>query len=120
MIAIALLPLLAILSILSSSNAAYCSGTPDAGERVSNFPIFDQKSLRFKRQIKNAMLFEAGPENASFPVVHLWGTPYEQGYAQGTLMKETVTGFITKTWAYLISEVVNFYFHKNKSHNNIC
>ena len=25
------------------------------------------------------------------PVVHLWGTPYEKGFAHGTLMKERMS-----------------------------
>lgn len=41
------------------------------------------------------MLFEAGPESAPFPVLHLWGTPYEMGVAQGTIMKEELRNFVT-------------------------
>ena len=52
-------------------HAAYCSSAPQPGERTNDFPI-DTAKLRFKRSIKNAMLFEAGPINASFPVLHIW------------------------------------------------
>lgn len=86
------------------SGAAYCSGSPDSGERESTTPIYDEE-LRFIRSVKNGMLFEAGPPNASFPVVHLWGNAYEMGFAQGSLMKEYIKGFVYKTWGYLITEL---------------
>ena len=89
--------------------AAYCSGSPAPGERESAFPIYDQpaETLTFVKAVPNAILYEAGPPNATFPVVHLYGSPYEVGFAQGTLMKETVREFVLKTWAYLDSELVD-------------
>lgn len=36
-----------------------------------------------------------------------WGTPYEVGFAQGTLMKTQVREFVYSVWGYLISEIVN-------------
>lgn len=95
-----------VLAIVNLSFGAYCSGKPAPGERTSTLPIYDGK-LRFRKQIKNAVLYEAGPLNASFPVVHLWGNPYEIGFAQGTLMKKEVIEFVTKTWAYLSSMLVD-------------
>lgn len=98
--------LLVSLSLsLNAVYAAYCSGSPDPGERTNDFPIYDQE-LKFIRQVKNAMLFEAGPPNATFPIVHLWGTPYEVGYAQGELMKPYIKEFVLKTWAYMSTELV--------------
>jgi hypothetical protein len=97
--------LVVMLSFLSVGFGAYCSGAPDAGERTNNFPIYDAP-LRFVRSVKNAMLFEAGPPNATFPVVHLWGTPYEVGYAQGELLKPVLKEFVYKTWYYMSSELV--------------
>lgn len=97
--------LLVLCIFVEAVHAAYCSGSPAPGERVNSFPIFDDK-LRFVRSVKNAMLFEAGPANASFPIVHLWGTPYEVGFAQGTIRKNEIKEFIDKTWAYLNSALV--------------
>ena len=34
------------------------------------------------------------------------GTPYEMGFAHGTLMKENSTKFINAVWAYLEEQVV--------------
>jgi isopenicillin-N N-acyltransferase-like protein len=99
--------LVALFAFFSQvTDAAYCGGSPDAGERTSQYPIFDEAPT-FVRQVKNGMLFEAGPANARFPVVHLWGNAYEVGYAQGQLMKDEVTNFVRKTNTYLIEEIVS-------------
>jgi hypothetical protein len=31
-------------------------------------------------------------------IVHLYGTPYEMGFAHGTLMKEDANAFLGKAW----------------------
>jgi hypothetical protein len=87
------------------TEAAYCNGSPDAGERTNDFPIYDE-DLRYVKSVKNAMLFEAGPPNATFPVVHLWGTPYEVGFAQGELIGPMIKDFVYKTWGYLSKEML--------------
>lgn len=91
----------AILSTASLSEAAFCNGSPDEGERSSEFPIFDEEPT-FVRSVKNAALYEAGPENARFPVVHLYGNAYEVGYAQGLLQKDYLRDFITSTYKYFV------------------
>jgi isopenicillin-N N-acyltransferase like protein len=102
-----LIILSAIFAFLSlyGVDAAYCSGSPQPGERVNEIPIFD-KEVRYVKSVKNGMLFEAGPLNASFPIVHVWGTPYEAGYAQGLLQKQQIKEFVYKTWGYLSSEIL--------------
>jgi len=69
-----------MMANLAIVDAAYCTGGPSGVDKVNDFPMHDEP-LTFVRSVKNAMLFEAGPENARFPVVHLWGTPYEVGFA---------------------------------------
>ena len=46
----------------------------------------------------------AGPDNARFPVMHVWGTAYEMGLAQGVLQKEELTKFAYGAYDYLVSE----------------
>ena len=82
-------------------DAAYCNGSPDPGVRSSDLPIFDEPPT-FVRAVKNAALYEAGPDNARFPVVHVYGNAYEVGYAQGVLQKTYMKEFITKTYKYLL------------------
>ena len=100
-----LLLLVSLVSLLTAAQSAYCSGSPDAGERTNDFDILDE-DLIFVKEIKNAKLYEAGPKGARFPIVHLWGTPYEKGFAQGTLMKRQVRQFVYSTWAYLSVELI--------------
>lgn len=94
-----------LLATAWNAQAAYCNGSPQPGERTSDFPIFDSP-LKFVKSVKNAMLFTAGPANAPFDVVHVWGTPYEVGFAQGELLKPTVIAFVKETWSYLKSSLV--------------
>ncbi len=96
---------LVLTQVLHFASSAYCSGKPDPGERTNDFPIIDEE-LTFVKSVKNAMLFEGGPANARFPVVHVWGTPYEVGFAQGTLRKKEIAEFVGKVWGYLLSEGV--------------
>jgi isopenicillin-N N-acyltransferase-like protein len=90
------------LSQVSVIHAAYCNGSPDEGIRTSDFPIFDEEPT-FVRSVKNAALYEAGPANARFPVVHVYGNAYEVGYAQGLVQKEYLRGFISNTYEYFVN-----------------
>jgi len=38
-------------------------------------------------------------------LIHVWGTMYEMGYAQGTLVKDDLVEFLNDVWAYIESEV---------------
>ena len=49
-------------------------------------------------------LFMGGPAGHQFPVVHVWGTPYEMGVAQGLLLKASVTAFVNQTLTYIITQ----------------
>jgi len=40
-------------------------------------------------------------------VIHVWGSPYEMGYAQGTLLKEELPSFINTVWEFLRSEITS-------------
>jgi isopenicillin-N N-acyltransferase like protein len=96
---------LAALAI-QGSYGAYCNGSPDEGERTNDLPIFDT-DLRFVRSVKNGILYEAGPANATFPIAHIYGNAYERGFAMGTLQKKDVVAFISKTWTYLLDMIVD-------------
>lgn len=39
-------------------------------------------------------------DDATIPVLHLWGTPYEKGYAHGSIMKEQLSTFFPLVWGY--------------------
>lgn len=84
---------------------AYCNGKPDDGERTNEFPIFDEAPT-FVKSVENAVLYEAGPSNARFPIAHVYGNAYEVGYAQGVLQKQYMKEFIAKTEEYFINMAV--------------
>jgi len=85
--------------------AAYCNGSPDAGIRTNDNPIV-LSNLQTIRTAANGVLQEAGPEGQRFPILHVYGTPYEKGFAQGTLIKEELHKFVHDTFAYLTSMIV--------------
>jgi hypothetical protein len=45
-----------------------------------------------------------GPAGHQFPVVHVWGTAYEMGVAQGLLLKASITAFVNQTLTYIITQ----------------
>lgn len=94
----------AALDIIS---AAYCSGSPTTGNFTNDYDIISHSSTVLSKSVKNGKLFLSGPSNARFPIVHVWGTPYEMGYAQGELQKRYITEFVSKTYAYLLNMVVS-------------
>ena len=71
-------------------------------------PIINQKPI-FVKEIKNAKLYRIGEGDDSINVVHLWGTPYEMGYAHGIIVKEELSGLIEAFWKYMESEIVISY-----------
>ena len=95
-----------VLLAAEVANAAYCSGAPEPGVRESTLAIAGA-NLRTKRTAKNGVLQEAGPEGQRFDVLHVYGTPYDKGFAQGTLIKEEIKRFVHDTFAYLTSMVVD-------------
>jgi isopenicillin-N N-acyltransferase like protein len=99
---------LTLSKTFSVVSSAYCSGSPEPGERINENPIFDGDStLTLIKSIPNAVLYEAGPTNARFPIVHVQGTPYEVGYAQGLIQKEYLREFIFKTYDYFLQLAVD-------------
>ena len=91
-----------VLSQLTLGGAAYCNGSPDEGIRSSDYPIFDEEPT-FIRSVTNASLYEAGPANARFPIVHVYGDAYQVGFAQGTLQKEYLTNFYRDAYEYIVN-----------------
>jgi hypothetical protein len=102
-----LLITLTVLVLLSTKSLSeYCGGSPAEGTRTNEAPIFDEEPT-FVKSIKNAALYEAGPANARFPIVHVYGTPYEIGFAHGTLQKRYMKEFVDKTYAYFVGMAID-------------
>jgi isopenicillin-N N-acyltransferase like protein len=88
----------------SVADAAECHGAPKPDAQPNLNPII-VGTQSFVRQVKNAKLYVVGSGDDEINVVHLWGSPYEMGYAHGTLMRETAIKFINSVWTYMESQV---------------
>ena len=107
MLATAVLVLLVVLLVLLGlGSAAYCSGSPDEGVRVNSNPIVNGDATLID-SATNGLLYEVGPANARVQVLHVYGSPYEMGQAQGVLLKKEVREFVDKTFKYLDDMIVS-------------
>jgi hypothetical protein len=97
-----LLCLLAL--VVPACYAAMCHGGPSPDAKPNMLPILDSPPV-FVSQVKNAKLYNVGSGDDVVPLVHLWGTPYEKGYAHGLIMKDKMTNFIDDVWTYLEEQV---------------
>eukprot|EP00010_Vexillifera_abyssalis_P002857 CAMPEP_0201552088 /NCGR_PEP_ID=MMETSP0173_2-20130828/13637_1 /ASSEMBLY_ACC=CAM_ASM_000268 /TAXON_ID=218659 /ORGANISM="Vexillifera sp., Strain DIVA3 564/2" /LENGTH=441 /DNA_ID=CAMNT_0047962507 /DNA_START=21 /DNA_END=1346 /DNA_ORIENTATION=+ len=81
---------------IAQSSFKNCKG------HVNNYPIATDEPV-FVKAVENGKLYLAGGEHVSpkINVVHLWGSPYEMGYAQGQLLKEQVNGLINDAFQWL-------------------
>jgi len=90
--------LIVILSLCIVGAIADCTNQPN------RYPIIVYEPT-FIRQIPNAKLFTAGTAgNNKINIVHVWGTPYEMGYAYGTILKDEVITTMNGFYDHLIAE----------------
>jgi exportin-7 len=90
---------------------------PSPTAKPNNNPIYvDPPS--FVKSVPNGKLFTVGIGEDEINIVHVWGTPYEMGYAQGELMKDVASTFIDDVWTYLEEEAVGSC--KRLEKRNIC
>jgi isopenicillin-N N-acyltransferase-like protein len=74
----------------------------------NKLPIVDAAAQsQLVAQVANGKLFKVSlpATNSSFWVTHLYGAPYEQGFAQGQLHKTRVAAFLQNSWQYLEQQV---------------
>lgn len=93
-----------VLLFLHPSNAAFCNGKPKPDAKPNLNPIFTSDPV-FVREVKNAKLYTVGDGDDKISVVHLWGSPYERGFAHGTIMKQDVQNMINSVWDYIVEQV---------------
>jgi hypothetical protein len=51
---------------------------------------------------------DGGNSTQMFYVTHVWGTPYEWGYGQGTVLNQTIFDFVTQAWDYCDTEIAEY------------
>jgi hypothetical protein len=75
---------------------------PDAQPNMN--PIYEGEPV-FVKSIENGALYTIGQGEDIIPIVHMWGSAYQRGFAHGTLMKDKVSDFMNQTWTYFEDQV---------------
>ncbi|KNC53440.1 uncharacterized protein AMSG_08947 [Thecamonas trahens ATCC 50062] len=83
---------------------AHCHGQPNPNAPQNLLPV-NTGEPELVATHANGKLFRAGTSEGSFYVLHLWGTPYECGVAQGTLLKDEVKAFVNGVYAYIEDQI---------------
>ncbi|KAF2071497.1 hypothetical protein CYY_007192 [Polysphondylium violaceum] len=95
-----------IALVLSSQNNYYgvqavCNGVPNVNGIWND-------TLVFNSSVENGKLYTAGSLGNQVPVVHVYGTPYEMGYAQGLLLKTQIQYVYANIFKYFDKEIAGF------------
>jgi hypothetical protein len=107
-----------VVVVAAALLVAQCSGKTcgstgtDGWGHANTMPILDGNSnLKFVNQSANFKLYYltipgTGPtDEMNLPVVHVYGTPYEQGCGHGHALSGWINTFITEAWKYSVDNV---------------
>jgi hypothetical protein len=91
--------------LVASVCASYCTGGPSSDAQPNLFPI-TAPEIVLNRSVPNGKLFYAQHTagNVSLPVVHLYGSPHQMGFAHGSLLKGQAIAMWDAFWAYLVKD----------------
>jgi len=104
--ALPLLALAALAALARPASSAYCGGGPDPNAQPNSLaPWTDAPTL--VREVRNGKLFSGGDvaNGYNFSVVHVYGSAYEMGFAQGSLLAPECNFIATQVWAYMEAQV---------------
>jgi len=93
------------LLVTQSVTAEFCNGSPDPHAKPNLLPVINTEPVLLQTVPNGALYMAAAGTTEEIPLVHLWGTAYERGFAQGTLMKRNMTIFSSEVWQYLEDQV---------------
>eukprot|EP01091_Cochliopodium_minus_P006819 TRINITY_DN16797_c0_g1_i1.p1 TRINITY_DN16797_c0_g1~~TRINITY_DN16797_c0_g1_i1.p1 ORF type:complete len:455 (-),score=96.14 TRINITY_DN16797_c0_g1_i1:41-1366(-) len=103
--------LVSLLFITITFGAGCNSKVPDYGN-PNNYPINNYESnMVLINTTTNGKVYQitvpnnGGNSTSTFYLTHVYGTPYQWGVAQGTLLKAPMTKFLTTVWGYFESQV---------------
>jgi hypothetical protein len=71
-----------------------CSGTQNTHPIITEDPTFIKK-------VENGSLYQIASMDPPLNIVHLYGTPYEMGYAQGELLADQMESLMGDFFAYI-------------------
>jgi hypothetical protein len=101
----AALATLALALLVSASSAAECNGAATPGPRNTH-PIDDAAPV-YKRSVKNGKLYTVGHGDDTKDLLHVWGTPYENGMAMGTMLGPKLISFVREVYTYTEGQVIS-------------
>ncbi|XP_041374954.1 protein dcd1B-like [Gigantopelta aegis] len=84
--------------------AAYCHGKPDPKAKPNHISI-DRRTPRLVKIVPNGKQYTVGSEQDTFDIVHVWGLPYDMGYAHGILQNKKAKDMVDQVWQYLEEQV---------------
>lgn len=96
---IAMCMALSLAALVKTSRGAFCNGAPDPNAKP-NLNAITMGNPVHVRSVPNASLYHVGEGDDRISIVHLWGTPYEKGVAQGRLMKDDAAGFVSRAYEF--------------------
>jgi len=95
---VCLAALLCVGAALGGHPVYTCGGEPN------NNPIIEANP-QFIKSVKNGKLYHAGQGDETISVVHVYGSFYDMGYAQGQLLKDEVNYILPSFLQHILTEV---------------
>jgi len=89
---------LAFLALVSFAYCASCDGKPNLNPISVDAPVLVNTTQYGKYFIQNSV-------SPPLAVVHVYGTPYQMGYAQGELMKDQMNKLIPEIFEWMTEEI---------------
>lgn len=96
MSAILLRAMVGLAALAVSANSADCNGAAPPGPRNTH-PIDDAAPV-FVRSVANGKLYSVGQGDDKRDLLHLYGSPYENGMAMGMLLGPKVVSFFNEVY----------------------
>ena len=93
-----------LLLLLRPTGASRCQGSSSPGPR--NVHPIDLAEPVFVKSVNNGKLFTVGQGDDKKDLLHLWGTPYENGFAAGQLLGDKFHDFIKDVYTYTEGQIV--------------
>eukprot|EP01127_Copromyxa_protea_P021124 TRINITY_DN7179_c0_g1_i1.p1 TRINITY_DN7179_c0_g1~~TRINITY_DN7179_c0_g1_i1.p1 ORF type:complete len:445 (-),score=71.80 TRINITY_DN7179_c0_g1_i1:193-1527(-) len=106
-----------LVGLVCIAESAHCSSTVPIHGSENDYEVLDLTNVddsdhvKLVSKVKNGKLYQVtipnsnGTSVSSYYLTHLYGTPYEMGYAQGELLGPQINQFIDDTWEYFKSQI---------------
>ena len=86
------------LGVLVAAGANNCNGLPNNLPIVTDAPVL-------LRTVAQGKLYQAGQGDNQFFVAHVYGTPYQMGYAHGSLLQKEINLIVDEFYKYMGTQI---------------